>query len=109
MDKITPDMIIVSLVVAAAFIGFALLVWQLVDKIRAARKPHDDLARWQGEVTGKLKSDKEKIEYLEEGQGVMLRGINAIISHEINGNSIQNLKDSQKEILNYLTHKEKIA
>ena len=33
----------------------------------------------------------------------MLRGINAIISHEINGNSTQKLKDSQEEIINYLT------
>lgn len=99
----------VSLVVAAAFIGFALLVWGLVDRIRAARKPQEELAKWQGEVAGKLKSDKEKIEYLEEGQGVMLRGINAIISHEINGNSVQSLKDSQQEILNYLTHKERTA
>ena len=97
------------LVVAAALIAFIMLIWNLIDKIRAARKPKDDLARWQGEVTGKLKSDKEKIEYLEEGQGVMLRGINAIISHELNGNSVQSLKDSQQEILNYLTHKEKTA
>ena len=103
MDKITADMIMTFLVVAAALVGFILAVWTLADKIRAARKPHDDLARWQDDIKVKLKTDKERIDDLEKGQGVMLRGINAIISHEINGNSTQKLKDSQEEIINYLT------
>lgn len=106
MDKITPDMLITFLIVSAALVAFALACWSLIDKIRAARKPQDDLVRWQGDVVGKLRTDKERIDFLEKGQGVMLRGINAIISHEINGNSVQSLKDSQKEILDYLTHKQ---
>lgn len=94
MDKITPEMVMSSLVVAAAMIGFALLVWQLVDKIRAARKP-------QAELHARI----ERLENLEKGQQVMLRAINSIISHEINGNSSEKLKKSQQEILDYLIEK----
>lgn len=94
MDKITPEMVMSSLVVAAALIGFALLCWQLVDKIRAARKP-------QAELQARI----ERLENLEKGQQVMLRAINSIISHEINGNSSEKLKMSQQEILDYLIEK----
>ena len=102
MDKITPEMIMTSLVVAAALIGFILLVWQLADKIRAARKPNDDLNRWQHETDEKLKHDKERLDVLEDGNRVICRGILALLSHEINGNSTDKLKASQSEITNYL-------
>ena len=102
MDKINPEMIMTFLIVAAALVGFVLLIWNLVDKIRAARKPHDDLERWQRETDNKLAMDKKRLDSLEDGQKVMLRGINAIISHEINGNSTDKLQKSQNEIMEYL-------
>jgi hypothetical protein len=102
MDKITPDMIMTSLIVAAALIGFVLLVWSLIDKIRSARKPAADLVRWQQETNAKLDNDNKRLNTLENGQKVMLRGINALISHEINGNSADKLNKSQNEIMEYL-------
>lgn len=102
MDKLTPEMLMTFLIVAAALIGFVLLIWQLVDKIRGARKPNDDLKRWQQDTDGKLNSDKKRLDALEDGQKVMLRGINALVSHELNGNSADKLRQSQQEILNYL-------
>ena len=105
MDKITPEMLTTFLIVAAALSAFFLLILNIRDRIQAARKPHEDLVEWQRNVDNKLKTDKEKIDRLENGQSVMLRGINAIISHEINGNSTEKLVKSQEEILNYLTRK----
>lgn len=102
MDKITPDMIQTSLIVAAALIGFVLLVWNLIDKIKASKKPAVDLARWQLETNTKLDRDNKRLNTLEDGQKVMLRGINALISHEINGNSVDKLNKSQNEIMEYL-------
>lgn len=102
MDKITPEMLMTFLIVTAALIGFVLLVWQLADKIRAARKPNDELHRWQESTETKLKRDDERIESLEKGQSVMLRGMNALISHELNGNSTDKLTKSQQEIMDYL-------
>lgn len=102
MDKITPDMIMTFLVVAAALIGFVLLVWSLIDKIKSAKKPAADLNRWQQETNAKFDKDNKRINTLEDGQKVMLRGISALISHEINGNSIDKLNKSQNEIMEYL-------
>lgn len=95
MDKITPEMLMTFLIVAAALIGFILLVWQLVDRIRAASKPARELAEWR------TKTDK-RLEDAEGGQKVICRGILALLSHEINGNSTDKLKASQTEIQNYL-------
>ena len=102
MDKLTPDALVTFLWVAAALIAFVLAVWSLIDHIKKARKPKDDLQQWQRETDAKLASDKKRLDTLEDGQKVMLRGINAIISHEINGNSIDKLQKSQNEIMEYL-------
>lgn len=90
------------LVVAGILIAFVLAVWSLCDKIRGARKPKDALHEWQLETDNKLASDKKRLDTLEDGQKVMLRGISALISHEINGNSDDKLRTSQQEIMNYL-------
>lgn len=102
MDKLTPDMLMTFLAVAAALAAFVLLILNIADKIRAARRPAAEQAEWRSGVDAKLDSDKKRIDSLEDGQKVMLRGINAIISHEINGNSVDKLQKSQQEIMNYL-------
>lgn len=102
MDKITPDMLMTFLIVAAALVGFVLVCWNLIDKIRAARKPKDELQGWRRDTDEKLKRDKERLDALEDGNRVICRGILALLSHEINGNSTDKLKASQTEITNYL-------
>ena len=102
MDKLTPDMLMTFLIVAAALVAFALAILALVDRIKKTREPKDKLAQWQQETDDKLQNDKKRLDSLEKGQGVMLRGINAIISHEINGNSTDKLTKSQQEIMDYL-------
>lgn len=102
MDKITPEMLMTFLIVAAVLVGFVLTVWSLIDRVRKAREPHDELTQWRRDTNDKLQNDKKRIDSLERGQGVMLRGINAMISHELNGNSSDKLKQSQQEIMDYL-------
>ena len=94
-DKITPDMLWAFLLVALALVGSILLVWQLVDKVRGASKPAREMAQWRANTDRRIKDT-------EECQRVTLRGINALISHEINGNSIDKLRTSHDEIVNYL-------
>ena len=95
MDKLNPEMFMTFLIVAAALVGFVLLIWQLVDRIRAASKPARELAQWR-ENTDKRLDASEK-----QGK-IVLKGINALLSHEINGNSTDRLKSAQAEITNYL-------
>ena len=102
MDKLTPEAMQTFLWVAAALVAFVLAIWSLVDHIKKARKPHEDLVQWQRETDAKLAADKKRLDALEAGQKVQLRGINALISHQINGNSIETLQNSHKEIINYL-------
>lgn len=102
MDKLTPDALITFLWVAAALVAFTLAIWGLIEKIHKAKKPAEDLRRWQSETDAKLNRDNQRLDSLEDGQRVMLRGMNALISHEINGNSNDKLAKSQQEILDYL-------
>lgn len=102
MDNVTPEMFKTFLIVAAALIGFILLVWNLIDKIRAAKEPNTELTQWRHGTDEKLKRDKERLDILEDGNKVICRGILALLSHEVNGNSTDKLKASQQEITNYL-------
>lgn len=95
MDKINPEMIMTFLVVAAALIGFVLLVWNLIDRIKNASKPARELAEWRTETDKRLEAS--------EKQGkIVLKGISALLSHEINGNSTDKLSKAQSEITEYL-------
>lgn len=98
MDKLTPDMVMIFLVVAAALVGFVLAVWTLVDKIRAARKPSIELQNWR-------KVTDDRLTAAEQGNKVICRGILALLSHEINGNSVEKLTNAQTEITNFLINK----
>lgn len=102
MDKVTPDMFMTFMIVAAALAAFVLLILNIAEKIKASRKPKTDLEHWQSETDAKLKNDKDRLDVLEDGNKVICRGILALLSHEINGNSTDKLKASQSEITNYL-------
>ena len=95
MDKITPEALTTFLWVSAALVAFALAVWALVDKIKKA-------SEWKKSIMDKLDRDKTRIDSLEAGNKVICRGILALLSHEINGNSADKLKDAKDELTNYL-------
>ena len=95
MKDLTPEMLMTFLIVAAGLIGFVLLIWQLIDRIKAASKPARELSQWRTDTERRLDAS--------EKQGkIMLKGISALLSHEINGNSVDKLSKAQAEITNYL-------
>ena len=55
--------------------------------------------------TRKLAGHGAQIEAIDKGNKVLCRGILALLSHEINGNSSDKLKASQAEITDYLIDK----
>lgn len=95
MDKITPNDLITFLWVGAALVALILSVWTLVDKIRKA-------SEYKREVKTMLDRDKRRIDGLEEGNKAICRGVLALLSHEINGNSVDKLKDAQTGLTEYL-------
>lgn len=57
------------------------------------------------EHTRILGAHQDQLSNIEQGNKVLCRGILALLSHEINGNSDDKLKASQQEITNYLIDK----
>lgn len=102
MEKVTLEQIRDFVIVLAALLGFLILIWNAVKAVREMRKPADDLQAWRRDVDEKLNHDHERLADLEEGNKVVCRGILALLSHEINGNSTDKLKASQQEMTNYL-------
>jgi hypothetical protein len=95
LDKVTPDNIMTVLWVGAALVAFELSVWTLVDKIKKA-------AEWKRDMNRKLDSDNKRIESLEEGNKAICRGVLALLSHEINGNSVDKLTSARDGLTEYL-------
>lgn len=57
------------------------------------------------EHTRILGMHQDQLANIEQGNKVMCRGILALLSHEINGNSDDKLRASQAELTNYLIEK----
>lgn len=55
--------------------------------------------------TQKLATISARNDSLEIGQRALCRGVLALLSHEINGNSVEKLQDAQTGINNYLIDK----
>ena len=102
MDSVSLDQIKDFVIVLFAILAAVVLIGNVVKTISGWRKPHNDLQEWKNQVDAKMESDNERLEILEGGNRVICRGILAMLSHEINGNSNDKLIASQQEITNYL-------
>lgn len=89
-------------VVALALAGVIVLMGNLIKTFKEWRKPQDDFKTWKKSVDDRLKSDHDRLKAVEDGNKVVCRGILALLSHEINGNSIDKLRASQAEMTDYL-------
>lgn len=95
LDKVTPEALMTFFWVGASLVAFALAVWSLVDRI----KKH---SQWRHDVDDELARGNKRVNNLEEGNRAICRGILALLSHEINGNSVEKLKDAQNGITDFL-------
>ena len=102
MENITLIQLKNFAIVALAISGSVVLVGNLVKTIKDWRRPGNDLKSWQKSVDDRLKTDHERLKSMEDGNKVVCRGILALLSHEINGNSIDKLRASQAEMTDYL-------
>lgn len=105
MENLSPEQIRDTLVVVLAVMAFLVLLGNVIKTIKDWKKPHDDMASWRMDVDNRLNNDNSRLRDLEEGNKVICRGILAMLSHEINGNSNDKLTASQQEITNYLINR----
>lgn len=63
-----------------------------IEEMKARLDAHDKM----------LARDRERLDAMQEQSVIMLRGVKAILSHEVNGNSVDKMKQSMAEIDDYL-------
>ena len=102
MENLTFVQIKDFIIVLLAIAGVVVLIGNVVKTIRDWKKPGEDLNAWRKDIDRKLDNDDERLKAIEEGNKVVTRGVLALISHELNGNSDDKLQKSQAEITNYL-------
>lgn len=102
MENLTLEQIRDFVIVLVAVLAFVVLLGNFIKTIKGWKQPHDNLESWRRDVDEKLNRDNRRLNDLEEGNRVICRGILAMLSHEINGNSKDKLISSQQEITNYL-------
>lgn len=100
MDKLTPDMLMTFLVVAAALGAFILLMLNIQEKVKKNRKPQEDLEKRVTALERDIKLLTEQSQKTNEGVKAACRGVNAILNHMITGNSIDSMKKAQASFTN---------
>ena len=90
------------IIVLLALAGAVVLIGNVIKTFKEWKKPSVDLTEWRKSVDTKLNNDSKRLSAIEEGNKVITRGLLAMISHELNGNSNDKLLASQSEITNYL-------
>lgn len=102
---------IVSLILwvcgAIAAVGAAVAV--IVKAVTAAKSPWKKLEQRVEVMEKKLEqhsgffaNDKTRMDIMDEGSRVTQKAILAILSHAIDGNNVDELKQAKKELQNYL-------
>lgn len=102
MENITLAQFKDWLIVTVALLAFVVLLGNVVKTIKEWRKPSMSEAEWQREVDNKLASDNRRIKSLEDGNKVICKGLMALLSHEINGNSVDKIQKALSELNDYL-------
>lgn len=99
VEGITPEILWYTLI---GIVGIGALVL-LADKIGDVIHKHR--ATSGGTLVEELKEQDKRITAIEEGNKILCRGILALLSHEINGNSVDKLTKARDEITDYLIDK----
>ena len=89
-------------IVAIAVMGFIVLVGNVIKVFKEWRQPGMSEAEWRRGVDSSLADNGKRIETLEKGNKAVCKALIAMLSHEINGNSIDKLQTALSELNNYL-------
>lgn len=105
MEALTLQQIRDFIIVLVAVMAFVVLLGNVVKTIKDWRKPAVNEADWRKSVNEQLKDQGERIETLEEGNKHIITALIAMLSHEINGNSIDKLRSALDNLNKYLIDK----
>lgn len=105
MEALTLQQIRDFIIVLVALMAFVVLLGNVVKTIKEWRKPAVNETDWRKSVNEQLKDQGERIETLEEGNKHIITALIAMLSHEINGNSIDKLRAALDNLNQYLIDK----
>lgn len=102
MESLTLVQIRDFVIVGLAILAFIVLMGNVIKTIKEWRKPGMSEAEWRRSVDTTLTDNNERIEKLEEGNKVICKALIAMLSHEINGNSVDKLQKAMSDLNEYL-------
>ena len=105
MEALTLVQIRDFVIVVLAVMGFVVLLGNVIKVIKEWRKPAVDETDWRKTVDDALSENVERIETLEAGNKMIITALIAMLSHEINGNSIDKLRAALDDLNQYLINK----
>jgi hypothetical protein len=109
MQNVTFEQLVGLLALALIMIGAYNTIMGAIKTHREEQKRKDaPVNNLEEQVKGheeKLKRDNDRLKELEDGNRIMMRAMMALLSHDINGNSSEKLKQSLEEIQQYLIDK----
>ena len=98
--------LLTALIVVLVIFEVINLVGKTLQTIQGWKKPVDQQRdKTQSRLKScedKLHEDNNRLNDIESGQHMLCRGMLALLSHEINGNSVDKLRKAQDELTNFL-------
>lgn len=97
--------IVITCTTILAILGGVLVVLNVIKAIKDLRKPQDDIVIRLKHHDECLANDNKRISRIENDTAMLLKSQYALMLHISTGNSIENLKKKQDELLNYLAER----
>lgn len=108
-DLTLSGVLAVVLYIASAIVLIANACEKIAKAKKAAKEPNDEqnarldaLEKWKDEVDRKLSSDNDRLGAILNIDRVMLRALQALLDHGIDGNNIKQMQDAKTELQNHL-------
>ena len=110
----TPQQILeLVLWVCGAIVSVSAAIAVIVKVIQKAKAPEknqneriEKLEKWKEHVDQLFDNDNKRLKALEEGNRVTQQAILALLSHAINGNDVDSLREAKTNLEKYLIGKE---
>lgn len=99
VEGLTPDILWYTLIGIVGIGALVILADKIGDIVHKHRQKSGDT------LATELEKQDQRITAVEDGMQVLCKGILALLSHEINGNSIEKLTTAEGEIQKYLVGK----
>lgn len=94
------------IVLVASVITLMITVGKTVQKPNRTQDDRlDALEKWQEKVDERLEVGNNHFDEIDEGNRITQEALLALISHDINGNDVDKLKDARDKLQDYLIKK----